>query len=110
MIKRILALDGVVVIAHFRDDGELVEAYGLLGDDQNERLVRFAHDYKRIVQGHQDQLSMFTQLRGWTPPRGWIVRGRTMSVCSVSNMVALVENGEGNLTEVMTELTDLASY
>jgi hypothetical protein len=31
MIRRILALDGVNVICHFRDDGYLLEGYGLDG-------------------------------------------------------------------------------
>ncbi len=51
MIKRLLALDGVSVVCHFRDDGALVEGYGMLGEEMMERLARFAHDYKRMVQG-----------------------------------------------------------
>jgi len=29
MIKQLLAVDGVMAICHFRDDGALVEGYGL---------------------------------------------------------------------------------
>lgn len=110
MIKRLLVLDGVMAIARFRDDGEFVEGYGMMPDEELHRLAHFALDYKRMVQGNADQLAMFGQVNGWTPPGGWIVRGPAMSVCSVSNLVAVVNNGEGSLTEVMRELKEAASY
>ncbi len=69
-----------------------------------------AQDYKRIVQGNADQLSMFTGIRGWTPPGGWIVRGATMSVCSVANLVCTVEHPDANLSEVMEALTETSHF
>jgi len=110
MIKRLLALDGVSVVCQFRDDGALVEGYGVLGEDMMERLAKFAHDYKRMVQGNTDQFSMFTQLPGWTPPGGWIVRGEKASVCSVGNLVCFVDNSEASLNEVMKELAEASRY
>jgi len=108
VIKRLLATDGVMAVCSFRDDGQFVEGYGLMPDAQLRSLASFAHEYKRIVQGHQDQLSMFTQIRGWTPPLGWIVRGQGLSVCSVANMVCVVENAAGHLGTIMRELQDMA--
>ncbi len=110
MIKHLLALDGVVVVCHFRDDGALVEGYGLLGDDMMVRLAKFAHDYKRMVQGNTDQFSMFTGMSGWTPPGGWIVRGAKATVCSVSNLVCFIDNEEASLNEVMQALTEASRY
>ena len=108
MIKRLLASDGVMAVCSFRDDGAFIEGYGLMPDEQLMALAKFAHDYKRIVQGNQDQLSMFTQIRGWTPPLGWIVRGKGLSVCSVANLVCVVENAEGHINSIMRELQDVA--
>jgi roadblock/LC7 domain-containing protein len=110
VIKKLLAIDGIMAVAAFRDDGAFVEGYGMLPEAQLEQLAHFAHDYKRLVQGNADQLSMFTQLRGWTPPGGWMVRGAGMSVCSVANLVCIVENGAANLTEVMREMREASSY
>jgi roadblock/LC7 domain-containing protein len=104
VIKRLLALDGVVAISQFRDDGAFVVGYGTLPTHELAELAHFAHDYKRIVQGNADQLSMFTQLKGWTPPGGWVVRGTSMSVCSVGNLACVVANDEANLTEILDEL------
>lgn len=110
MIKRILALDGVMVVCRFRDDGEFVEGYGLLEDQQMHGLAKFAHDYKRMVQGNADQLSMFTQMPGWTPPGGWMVRGPDMTVCSVANLVCVIDNQEASLNEVMSQLMEAARW
>lgn len=110
MIKQLLAVDGVTAVCQFRDDGAFVEGYGLMSAAELEALAHFAHDYKRIVQGNADQLSMFTQIKGWTPPGGWIVRGAGMSVCSVANIVCTVENAGSNLTEVMAMLTEASHY
>jgi len=49
-------------------------------------------------------------MNGWTPPGGWIVRGQAMSVCSVGNLVCVMQNAEANVTEVMKDLADAASY
>ena len=81
-----------------------------LNDTALDLLAHFAHDYKRIVQGNADQLSMFTDLTGCTPPGGWIVRAATMSVCSVANLVCTVENADGNLSEVMGTLVEASHY
>lgn len=110
MIKRLLALDGVQVVCQFRDDGSFVEGYGLMQEQRMIALAMFAHDYKRIVQGNADQLSMFTQLAGWTPPGAWVVHGQSVSVCSVANLVCLLDNQEASLTVVMREMKELSSW
>lgn len=110
MIRQLLATDGVMAICHFRDDGAFIEGFGVLPDEQLQALAGFAHDYKRIVQGNADQFSMFTGVAGWTPPNGWIVRGQQLSVCSVGNLVCIVENAQGDLKEVMGELTEASRY
>ncbi len=110
MIKRLLAIDGVMAVASFRDDGAYVEGYGMLPDEQLQQLAHFAHDYKRIVQGNADQLSMFTALKGWTPPGGWVVRGQGMCVCSVANLVCIAQNDEANVTQLLQEMREASSY
>jgi len=110
MIKRLLALDGVLVVCQFRDDGELVEGHGVLDERLMRRMAKFAHDYKRMVQGNTDQFSMFTQLSGWAPPGGWIVRGDHTSVCSVGNLVCFIDNAKASLNEVMCDMTEAARY
>lgn len=110
MIRRLLALDGVNAVCHFRDDGALVEGHGALDEQLMAGLALFAHDYRRIVQSNADQLSMFSQVNGWTPPGGWIVHGKQESVCSVGNLVCLVENASASLSEIMREMEEAAHY
>lgn len=110
MIRALLALDGVLAVCRFRDDGQFVEGHGAFEEHELQALAYFAHDYKRIVQGNADQLAMFTGVHGWTPPGGWIVRGSNKSVCSVANLVCVVDDREGRLNQVMRELVEVASY
>lgn len=110
MISRLLALDGVLAVCQFRDDGSLVEGHGLMEDAEMVRLARFSRDYKRMLQGNADQLCMFTGMGGWTPPRGWIVRGRGRSVYGFANIACVVENTEVRVGELVEELRELASW
>lgn len=111
MIKQLLAYDGVLAVALFRDDGAPVEAYSLQDDDDMlQRLIKFAHDYKRLMQGNADQLSMFTGTSGWTPPGGWSVHGPQFSVCCIANLVAVVNNGQASINEVMQGLRELSNW
>ena len=110
MIRRLLALDGMIAVSRFRDDGRYVEGHGLMPEEELKALASFAHDYKRIVQGNADQLSMFTGVPGWTPPRGWIVRGTGKSVCSVGNLVCVVDGRSGDLGELMRALGEAAAF
>jgi len=110
MIRQILALEGVLAVCQFRDDGALVEGYGIFSDAWMVQLARFACDYRRMLQGNTDQLSMFTQVRGWTPPRGWLVRGIAKSVCGAGNVVCVIDNQEASLDNILAELIDISRY
>ncbi len=109
MLKRVMAEDGVMAVCQFRDDGELVEGYGG-GDDMLHQLAKFAHDYKRMVQGNADQLAMFTQMRGWTPPTGWLVKGPQFAVCGYSNLVCVVDLRETGFNTIVQTLKDAANW
>ena len=110
MIRKMLAVDGVEAVCQFRDNGEYIAGHGQMADEQLAALAHFAHEYKRIVQGNADQLSMFTGIRGWTPPAGWIVRGSGKSVCGVGNLVCVMDDTQGSLSEVMRELEEAARF
>jgi roadblock/LC7 domain-containing protein len=60
------------------------------------------------VSGNTDDLSLFSQMRGWSPSQGWIVQGDSMTVCSSGNMVCLFENAKGSVNEVVQALTEAA--
>lgn len=107
-LKKILVLDGVTAVCRFRDDGAVMDAMGKLPPELMARLAKFAQWYRRMVSSNTDLLSLFSQMRGWSPSQGWIVQGATTSVCNVGNVVCLVNNAEGSLNEVMRALDDIA--
>ncbi|OJZ07277.1 MAG: hypothetical protein BGP20_04140 [Thiobacillus sp. 63-78] len=107
-LRKILVLDGVTAVCRFRDDGVVMEAEGMLPLELIERMAKFAQWYRRMVSGNTDLLSLFSQMRGWSPSQGWVVRGGTTTACSVGNMVCLFENAEGSLNEIMRVLREAA--
>lgn len=107
-LKKILVLDGVTAVCRFRDDGVVMEAEGMLPPDLMTRLAKFAQWYRRMVSGNTDLLSLFSQMRGWSPSQGWIVQGAATTVCSVGNMVCLVDNAQGSLNQIMQTLGEAA--
>ena len=107
-LRKILVLDGVTAVCRFRDDGAIMEAEGMLPPDLMARLAKFAQWYRRMVSGNTDLLSLFKQMRGWSPSQGWIVQGAAMTVCSAGNMVCMFENAQGSLNDVMQALREAA--
>lgn len=107
-LKKLLVMDGVMAVCRFQDDGNIMDAAGVLPEDMFERLAKFAQWYRRMVSGNTDLLSLFSQMRGWTPAQGWIVHGSQISVCSVANLVCMVQNGQGSLQDIMKALRETA--
>ncbi len=110
MIKRLLILDGVMAVCLFRDDGTLVEGYGLLNEAKLRQLSTLAHQYRRLLQANADQFSMFSGLAGWTPPRGWVFSGAGATVCCVGNLVCLLETGAAAVNEVLMEMSEVSHW
>lgn len=107
-LKKLLVMDGVMAVCRFQDDGNIMDAAGVLPTDMMERMAKFAQWYRRMVSGNTDLLSLFSQMRGWTPAQGWIVHGAQISVCSVANLVCMVQNGQGSLQDIMSALQEIA--
>ncbi|MGA9991543.1 MAG: DUF2173 family protein [Thiobacillaceae bacterium] len=107
-LKKLLVLDGVIAVCRFQDDGSIMDAAGTMTFDSMERIAKFAQWYRRMVSGNMDLVSLFSQMRGWAPSQGWIVHGAQMTVCSVGNVVCMIQNGQGSLNTLMTALTEAA--
>lgn len=107
-LRKILVLDGVTAVCRFRDDGAIMEAEGLLPPEQLERLAKFAQWYRRMVSGNTDLLSLFSQMRGWSPSQGWVVKGAMMTVCGMGNTVCMLDSAQASLNEILRALTEAA--
>jgi len=109
-LRKLLVLDGVIAVCRFQDDGSIMDAAGMMPGDALERMAKFAQWYRRMVSGNMDLVSLFSQMRGWAPSQGWVVHGSKMTVCSVGNVVCMVQNGKGALDPLMKALSDAAHY
>lgn len=106
MLKRLLILDGVVAVCRFQDDGTMIDAAGMLPEEMMKKLAQFAQWYRRMVAGNTDLFSLFSQMAGWTPAHGWIVRGQELTVCSLANIICLAENNTASINQIMRELEE----
>lgn len=61
-----------------------------------------------MVSSNTDVFSLLSQMRGWSPSQGWIVQGPATTVCSVGNMVCLIERAGGSLNQIMHVLGEAA--
>ncbi len=108
MLKRLLVLDGVVAVCRVQDDGTIIDSAGLISDEMMTQMAHFALWYRRMISGNSDVFSLFSQMNGWTPVRGWIVKGAQMSVLSVANIVAMVENKDAAFNPIFAALEEAA--
>lgn len=108
MLKRLLVLDGVVAVCRVQDDGTIIDSAGLISDEMMTQMAHFALWYRRMISGNSDVFSLFSQMNGWTPARGWIVKGAQMSVLSVANIVAMVENKDAAINPIFSALAEAA--
>lgn len=106
MLKQLLVMDGVMAVCRFSDDGSIIDSAGMVPEDTMTRLARFALWYRRMISGNMDLFSLFSQVNGWTPSRGWVVVGQAMTVCSVTNLVCLVERKDASINAIMNALED----
>lgn len=107
-LKKLLVHDGVIAVCRFRDDGAIMDAASTMPPEMDERLGKFAQWYRRMVSGNTDLLSLFSQMRGWSPSQGWIVRGAGMTVCCVGNVVCLAETSGSSINALMQALNEIA--
>ena len=105
-LRKILVLDGVIAVCRFQDDGTIQEGEGTMPPEMLQRLAQFAQWYRRMVSGNTDLFSLFSQMRGWTPAKGWVVHGGNITVCNMANLVAIIDNTEASLNQVMQALEE----
>lgn len=113
MLEPMLELPGVVAAAQFKDcvTADLMEAHGALDKSTLQMLARFAYDHKRMTQGMVDVFGMFKPTccaRDWTPQLGWVVRGKTRSICGWAGLVCVIDNDKASLNQVLKKLGEIA--
>jgi len=115
MLESMLELTGVIAAAHFKNcvTADLMESHGPLDQATFQNLGRFAYDHMRMTQGMVDVFAMFKPTccsMDWTPLQGWVVHGKTRSVCGWASMVCLIENEKASLNDVLGKLREIAHH
>ena len=97
-------LPGVVAAGEYSYRGDRYTFKGNLTDDMARMASIMCRATTMSEHMQVDMLESFCPDCGGTPPRGWIVRGPSMTVCNVANVFCFLDNGSASLNEVMDVL------
>lgn len=105
-LERIIAVNGVVAVLRFNDDGSIGECIGNLDESQAHLAAQLSYANFRISLQNSDVLTTMFGATGWSP-RGWFMLGNTLSVCTVGNVVCFVNNSGTSFNTVVQALNAL---
>ncbi len=104
----LLETKGVIAALRFYDDGSLMEAVGKLEALHDELAAQLCHANGRIMHHGSDMLAAISGKTGW-PPRGWMMIGDELSICTIANVVCFANNAEVSFNAALNELAKLES-
>lgn len=107
-LASLLEIKGVVAVLRFYDDGTLMDAIGEIDPLHSELAAQLSYANGRITHQNSDVLASLSGMTGWAP-RGWIMMGDGLSLCTLANVVCFVRNGEISFNETLNALTELGS-
>lgn len=107
-LASLLEIKGVLAALRFLDDGTLLEAVGQIDELHRDLAAELCYANGRIMHQGSDVMTNISGMRGW-PPRGWMMIGNGLSVCTIANVVCFVNNGEASFNETLNRLSELES-
>lgn len=105
-LEDLLAIKGVVAALRYNDDGSLAESAGELDQANASLAAQLCHANGRISHQNSDLLMTISGMAGW-PPRGWMMLGDQLSICTFTNIVCFVNNPRVSFNEVFRALSEL---
>ena len=102
----LLDIQGVVAALRFYDNGTLMEAAGEIDPLHTELAAELCYANGRILHHSSDVLTTISGKAGW-PPRGWMMMGDGLSICTIANVVCFVENSAVSFNQTLKALSEL---
>ena len=107
-LASLLEIERVLAALRFLDDGTLLDAVGEIDELHSALAAELCHANGRIMHQGSDILAIISGMPGW-PPRGWVMIGDELSVCTIANMVCFVNNRAASFNETLHRLSELES-
>ena len=105
-LKSLFTIKGVVAAFRFNDDGSLAESVGELDEVKATLAAQLCYANGRIAQQNSDVLMTLFGASDW-PPKGWLMLGGELSVCTIANVVCFVSNAGVSFNAVLHALSEL---
>lgn len=107
-LASLLEIKGVVAALRFYDDGSLIEAVGEVDPLHSGLAAELCYANSRITHQGSDVLSNISGKTGWAP-RGWMMIGTGLSICTIANVVCFVRSSDVSFNETLKILATLES-
>ncbi|BBP03340.1 hypothetical protein TPL01_27160 [Sulfuriferula plumbiphila] len=105
-LENLLVIKGVVAAFRFNDDGSLAESVGELDQENASLAAQLCYANGRISHQSSNVLMTISGMAGW-PPRGWMMLGDALSICTIANVVCFVSNAGVSFNEVVHVLSEV---
>ncbi|MGO9444894.1 MAG: DUF2173 family protein [Thiobacillaceae bacterium] len=104
IIKQLMAIPGVIAAGEFAYRGDRFSYEGALTSEFARMASILCRSNTMSVHMQSEIFNSFAENCGCRPAQGWIVRGVNVTVCSIGNYFAFIENRPELLNDVMTIL------
>lgn len=104
IVKQLMAIPGVVAAGEYAYRGDRFSFEGALTEEFARMASILCRANTLAVNMQSEIFDSFAEDCGCRPVQGWIVRGDQITVCTVGNYFAFVENRAGLLNQVVATM------
>ena len=101
LIDELVKIDSVIAAGEYAFRGDRFSYVGELTDELAKMASVMCRATTMAVHMQTDMMSSLGKDCGCSPARGWVVNGDKISACVIGNIFCFIQNGEGNLNNVV---------
>lgn len=102
IVKQLMAIPGVIAAGEYAYRGDRFSFQGALTEEFARMASILCRANTLSVNMQSEIFDSFAENCGCRPVQGWIVHGAGITVCTIGNYFAFIENREELLNDVMT--------
>ncbi|MBN2873192.1 MAG: DUF2173 family protein [Halothiobacillaceae bacterium] len=114
LVNDLMGQPGVLAAGDFAFRGDQYYQHkGNLSDAETRLITTLCRANSASVRMEGDMLSMFSRVCqpgaggcGFEPTKGWVMHGKTRSICVISNVYCVLDNQQASLTKVLRLLRE----
>lgn len=106
VVGELAGIPGVIAAGEYSYRGDRFSFKGQLTDEMARMASIMCRATTMSVHMQAGIMESFCRECGASPPRGWVVRGPTFTVCNVANVFCFMDSVNGSLNKVLSLMQD----